>query len=126
MPAAAAIIAFIFNYQHKSCQLNPSTPIQIGNCPMAFVCNKAWGDLTAQIDPTLKFCESCKKSVRLCETQAQFDECVSKGQCVAIAATDGSTAVTALIGLPANVSKPDQSEQAVLTNFEIPSFLKKD
>lgn len=93
---------------------------------MEFVCNKAWGDLTAQIDATTKFCESCKKSVKLCDTQEQFDECVAMGQCVAIIETNDLVKVSELLGLPAMTDKPDDSEQAELDNFDAPSFLRKD
>lgn len=71
----------------------------ISNCPLKFICSKAWSDLRAEgSDPGRRFCTDCKKPVYQCRTEAEFELRRRAGECVAL--DRGEFESIQLLGLP--------------------------
>lgn len=56
----------------------------IRNCRFAFKCDAVWENLDPLKNPKVRFCNTCSKSVYLCEDDAELFDNVVKNRCVAI------------------------------------------
>jgi hypothetical protein len=57
---------------------------EIRNCEFRFQCPKTWDDLQPTEKSTVRFCDSCQKTVHYCCTQAELHDAIVKNQCVAV------------------------------------------
>ena len=55
----------------------------IRNCTLSYRCPMLWDDLLATDNPKIRECIECGRSVHLVESEAEFDEQINKGQCIA-------------------------------------------
>jgi hypothetical protein len=57
----------------------------VQNCPRAFLfrCSKRWADLDCTSQTQIRYCDTCRTNVRLCEVGEELDLAVSRGECVA-------------------------------------------
>ena len=59
--------------------------VSIRNCQFAFRYDKKWDDLTQPWSwPKVRFCDDCRKSVHLCETDDELVDAIKNNRCVAI------------------------------------------
>ena len=49
-----------------------------------FVCPKTWGALKATGEEGVRFCDECSKTVYLCSSDEELQNCATKGQCAAL------------------------------------------
>jgi hypothetical protein len=56
----------------------------IAGCELSYYCAQDWNVLTITNDPELRFCKECKKNVRICTNQEDFDRLAEIGHCVAL------------------------------------------
>lgn len=57
---------------------------EIRNCKFRFECPKTWDALTKTSKSTVRFCESCQRTVHYCTTKTQLYDAIVKNQCVAV------------------------------------------
>lgn len=58
----------------------------IANCPTEFrlECPKLWEKLNPTSDTTIRFCETCRKNVHLCDSMEEVHHHASLGNCIAV------------------------------------------
>ena len=54
----------------------------IKKCELTFICGQRWDSLTQTDRTDVRYCEQCERAVHFCETQAQLDRCLERGDCV--------------------------------------------
>lgn len=63
--------------------------IEIGNCPLAFECDRRWDQLAAIAgERSVRYCQRCETAVHLCRTDQDYRQHRLKGHCVALAPPD--------------------------------------
>lgn len=55
----------------------------IENCEFTFKCPTNWSSLEKTNEEIVRFCNGCKKSVKLCLDQNEIDAAASAGSCIA-------------------------------------------
>lgn len=53
------------------------------NCQFEFRCEFDWDLLNETRDPKIRFCDYCKKEVKLCLSNEEIDKACESGTCVA-------------------------------------------
>jgi hypothetical protein len=65
----------------------------IRNCTLSYRCPMRWDDLLATDNPKVRQCDECDRNVHLVESQAEFDDQISKGHCIAAFVEEAGDAV---------------------------------
>lgn len=53
------------------------------NCEFEYECDLDWDLLNKTNDPLVKFCDQCKREVKLCLTNEEIDNAWETGTCIA-------------------------------------------
>ena len=78
------------------------TSPSVGNCPLKLVCSKKWEDLAKTENPRTRHCNSCDRTVHLCNSRKEYERLLALGACVALGKR---LSTTTLLGLPGRSSK---------------------
>jgi hypothetical protein len=65
----------------------------IRNCTLSFRCPMHWDDLLATDKPKVRQCFECDRDVHLVESQAEFNDQISMGRCIAAFVDDAGKTV---------------------------------
>lgn len=66
-----------------------ATRWDIHQCPLATNCRARWENLEpVRGDPAIRFCDDCKRSVFLCQTNQDLEHHSARGRCVALEVTN--------------------------------------
>jgi len=88
--------------RHLMEQTVEGTSPPIGNCPLKFVCSKKWENLTKTDNPRTRHCDSCDRTVHLCNSRKEYQRHLAEGACVALGKR---LSTTRLLGVPERNSK---------------------
>jgi hypothetical protein len=58
--------------------------IDIQNCKFSYQCSKTWESLIEIKHDKIKYCDVCDRGVHFCENDAELNQAIEKGWCVAI------------------------------------------
>lgn len=70
---------------------------EIRNCQFRFQCPKTWDALQITEKLTVRFCESCQRTVHYCVNKTQLYDAIVKNQCVAVEIKEKPNAPTRLM-----------------------------
>ncbi len=84
---ATAVSSSCSNHRQSEDGGVPAKPL-IANCTFAFNCPRRWEDLIKGDDRKVRSCLLCKRDVHLVETQAEWDQRLAQGACVAVTAAE--------------------------------------
>lgn len=66
-----------------------ATHWDIHHCPLAASCHARWENLEpVRGNPAIRFCDDCKRSVFLCQTDQDLEHHGALGRCVALEVTN--------------------------------------
>jgi hypothetical protein len=60
------------------------TALQLRNCEFAFRCDAQWDQLIETSQVKVRFCDTCNKEVRRCDTDDELLESIKLDLCIAI------------------------------------------
>ena len=87
----------------------------VRNCAseFKFVCPRLWEKLQATDDPSVRFCDGCKKDVHYCHTDEETIRHAQAGHCIARERPDPSEGSHLIVGEPAEpVVSPANAKEA--------------
>lgn len=70
--------------EQSSLELPEVAAPSIRNCLFNFRCEAQWSGMLPTTNRAVRFCGSCERSVRLCETDSELLEAIRNNECVAI------------------------------------------
>lgn len=70
------------SFDKRRAELAKGPPVD--NCPLKFTCSKRWEELTKTENPRTRHCDSCDKTVHLCNSRNEYERYLAEGACVAL------------------------------------------
>ncbi len=88
----------------------------IKNCPFpfkfAYECPEKWESLEPTDDPKIRYCHVCRHSVRMINTETEYNAAYGKNECVALEVIEKpKTGPIIMFGRPSEEPSPEEMEE---------------